>query len=275
MTTLRVLSLGAGVQSTTVALMAAHGEIEPIDFAIFADTGCEPAPVYAHLQWLMSGNVLPFPIHIVSAGSIVEEMLQSAEGASQSWGRPPVFVRSKHSVRTGRGGKVTRQCTGDYKIDPIRAKIREMLGVRKGRKVPKDVLVEQVIGISWDEQRRAKPSFHTWIENDYPLIDKRMTRGDCLEWMKRRGYPLPPRSACTICPMRKNAEWRWLKDNDPAGWKQAVEVDRAIRNGMRGIKAEAVYLHRSLKPLDQVDLTNNDDRMGNLFMAECQGMCGV
>jgi hypothetical protein len=26
---LRVISLGAGVQSTTMALMAAHGEIEP------------------------------------------------------------------------------------------------------------------------------------------------------------------------------------------------------------------------------------------------------
>ena len=37
---LRVLSLGAGVQSTTLALMAAHGEIGPMpDCAIFADTG--------------------------------------------------------------------------------------------------------------------------------------------------------------------------------------------------------------------------------------------
>ena len=40
---LRVLSLGAGVQSTTLALMAAHGEIGPMpDCAIFADTGWEP-----------------------------------------------------------------------------------------------------------------------------------------------------------------------------------------------------------------------------------------
>lgn len=36
---LRILSLGAGVQSTTMALMAAHGEIGPMpDCAIFADT---------------------------------------------------------------------------------------------------------------------------------------------------------------------------------------------------------------------------------------------
>jgi hypothetical protein len=52
---LRVLSLGAGVQSTTMALMAAHGEVGPMpDCAIFSDTGWEPNAVYQHLAWLMS-----------------------------------------------------------------------------------------------------------------------------------------------------------------------------------------------------------------------------
>lgn len=67
---LRVLSLGAGVQSTTLALLAAHREIEPPDAAIFADTQWEPAHVYEHLSWLRSPNVLPFPVHIVTAGDI-------------------------------------------------------------------------------------------------------------------------------------------------------------------------------------------------------------
>jgi hypothetical protein len=40
---LRVISLGAGVQSTTMALMATHGEITLMpDCAIFADTHAEP-----------------------------------------------------------------------------------------------------------------------------------------------------------------------------------------------------------------------------------------
>jgi len=60
---LRVLSLGAGVQSTALALMAAHGEVGPMpDCAIFSDTGWEPAAVYEHLARLRSGNVLPFPV---------------------------------------------------------------------------------------------------------------------------------------------------------------------------------------------------------------------
>ncbi|WP_425493319.1 hypothetical protein [Hoeflea prorocentri] len=51
--------------------MAAHGEIGAMpDCAIFADTGWKPRAVYDHLVWLSSGNVLPFPVHIVSAGNI-------------------------------------------------------------------------------------------------------------------------------------------------------------------------------------------------------------
>jgi hypothetical protein len=47
---MRILSLGAGVQSTTMALMAAVGEIaDKPDAAIFADTGWEPKAVYDHL----------------------------------------------------------------------------------------------------------------------------------------------------------------------------------------------------------------------------------
>src|SRR5262249_34440571 len=72
-TMLRVISLGAGGQSTTPALMAAHGEIEPPDCAIFADTGWEPRAVYQHLDWLETQ--LPFPVHRVSRGNLRDDVL--------------------------------------------------------------------------------------------------------------------------------------------------------------------------------------------------------
>jgi len=57
-----VISLGAGVQSSTMALMAAHGEIHPMpDCAVFADTQVEPQSVYRWLDWLE--KQLPFPVH--------------------------------------------------------------------------------------------------------------------------------------------------------------------------------------------------------------------
>src|SRR3954469_21285083 len=48
----RVLSLGAGVQSSAVMLMALKREIEPVDAVIFADTGWEPKAVYQWLNYL-------------------------------------------------------------------------------------------------------------------------------------------------------------------------------------------------------------------------------
>ena len=43
----KVLSLGAGVQSSTLAFMYEYGEIGPMpDFAVFADTMAEPCLLY-------------------------------------------------------------------------------------------------------------------------------------------------------------------------------------------------------------------------------------
>lgn len=52
---LKVLSLGAGVQSTTVLLMSWAGELPPLDCAIFADTGWEPQ-VGSHRPCIATSN---------------------------------------------------------------------------------------------------------------------------------------------------------------------------------------------------------------------------
>lgn len=46
--------------------------------AIFADTQAEPKAVYDNLRWLMSPGVLSFPVHIVTAGHLTEEMRRAA-----------------------------------------------------------------------------------------------------------------------------------------------------------------------------------------------------
>ena len=66
---IRVLSLGAGVQSSTLLLMAVAGELE-LDHAIFADTGHEPEPVYRWLEYLQ--RVSTIPIHVVRDGRGLE-----------------------------------------------------------------------------------------------------------------------------------------------------------------------------------------------------------
>jgi hypothetical protein len=269
---LRVLSLGAGVQSTTLALMAAHGEVGPMpDCAIFADTEWEPASVYDHLAWLMSPNVLPFPVHIVSAGNLRADLLRAASG--ERWTSIPAFTRNVSGTRV-EIGMIRRQCTKDYKIVPIRRKVRALAGLTR-RRSPRSAVVEQWIGISSDEVVRMKPSRESWQVNRWPLIEKRMTRQDCLKWLERNGYPVPPKSSCIGCPFHSDAMWRRLRDHDRAAWSDAVEIDRSIRSGLRGIRGE-VFLHRSAVPLDEADLTTAED-LGqlDLFANECEGMCGI
>ena len=111
--TLTVISLGAGVQSSTMAIMAAKGDLPPVDCAIFADTGNEPKMVYAYLELLK--KILPYPVHIVSKGNIMQDMLD-AKGKS-NFVVAPYFTQNKI---TGKKGMVMRQCTNDYKIQVIK-----------------------------------------------------------------------------------------------------------------------------------------------------------
>jgi 3'-phosphoadenosine 5'-phosphosulfate sulfotransferase (PAPS reductase)/FAD synthetase len=115
-----VLSLGAGVQSTTMALMVKHGDLPPVDCAIFADTGWEPKHVYAHLDWLET--VLPYPVHRVSAGNLRTDTLNRSKPSAGRIAAVPWFMSN--------GGIGRRQCTKEYKIRPLQRKVRELLGDR-------------------------------------------------------------------------------------------------------------------------------------------------
>jgi hypothetical protein len=268
---LNIISLGAGVQSTTVALMAAHGELTPMpECAIFADTGWEPKAVYTHLDWLMSG-VLPFPVQVVQHGNIRDDLLRRSSARSgERFVTIPAYSLSEYNEK----GIGRRQCTAHYKIEPLHKEIRNRLG-----KGPRDWIakgsVTKWLGISTDEIMRVTPSRVGYVINRFPLIEQKMSRGDCLMWLQRHGYAQPPKSACIGCPYHNNAQWKAIRDQQPEEWQQALEVDRAIRDPRHGINNKQ-FLHRSLVPLDQVDLSTAEDRgQLNLFNNECEGMCGV
>ncbi|MDE2467545.1 MAG: hypothetical protein KGL35_02045 [Bradyrhizobium sp.] len=168
-----------------------------------------------------------------------------------------------------------RQCTSEYKLEPIMREVRALLG-----KGPRERInagsVEVLIGISLDEAQRMKPARQRYMVNRWPLIEKGMRRWDCERWLQRHNYPVPPKSACIGCPIHGDAYWLDMKMNRPEEWAEAVEYDRILRTGKgRGIRA-VEYMHRQRVPLDQVDfslLTDNPqlDMLGN----ECEGMCGV
>lgn len=270
---IHVLSLGAGVQSSTLALMAAKGYLEKPDCAIFADTQGEPENIYKWLDWLESE--LPFPVYRVTAGNLMEtemKVIQSKKsGKLYRKNKIPAYVL-KHD---GSKGLLGRQCTLDFKIVPIQRKVREILGVKRG---PGEVRCVMQIGISVDEADRMKPSRVPYIKHEWPLIDLNMTRKDCLDWMSRHGYPIPPRSACSFCPFHSDDEWRNLKENHPADWDKAVQFERDLiaASAKQEVLKGVPYLHESCVPLDQVDLKARPSHgQLNLFRNECTGLCGV
>lgn len=220
----------------------------------------------------MSPNVLPFPVHIVSARNLRESLI--AAGNGKRWASIPAFTRTVDRRGNVSIGMIRRQCTTTSKIEPIRRKVRELAGLTRKRS-PTSPVVHQWLGISMDEVVRMKPSRAAWQLNRFPLIESHMTRKDCLDWLKSHGYPKPPKSACIGCPFHSDAMWRSMRNNDSAAWDDAVEVDRAIRTGLRGIRGE-VFLHRSGVPLDEADLsTAADHGQLDLWPNECEGMCGL
>jgi hypothetical protein len=180
----------------------------------------------------------------------------------------PAFVKNPD----GSQGMLLRKCTLDYKIVPIRRKLRELMqaaGVKH---------VELWMGISLDEAHRMKPSGVRYVTNVYPLVDIGLTRLHCLQWMQKQGYPQPPKSACTFCPYHSNEQWQSLTKEEFA---QAVAFERRWNELARGdqrstqVRGE-IFLHRDMVPLDQVDL-RTPEQAGQLSMFgdECEGLCGT
>lgn len=272
---IHIISLGAGVQSSTMALMAACGEITPMPVAaIFADTQAEPKSVYTWLDWLE--KQIPFPVHRVTAGNLMDHSTQIRHskktlGSIYIRGAIPAFILQPD----GRKGILGRKCTADFKIRPLVKFTRTLCDWKRGEK---RMLVTKWLGISADEAWRMKDSREKWIQHIFPLVDRNMSRRSCLEWMKQHGYPEPPRSACSFCPFHSDEEWKRLEKHEPDAFQQAVDYEKRLQlaaskqNVLRGVP----FLHRDCLPLDRVTFKSLPSHQQlNMFNNECEGMCGV
>ena len=124
---------------------------------------------------------------------------------------------------------------------------------------------------------RVRDSRTSWITNSYPLIDAGMRRCDCVKLLEELGLPVPKKSSCVFCPYHSDEYWAELKQDHPEEFNKAVQFDRAIRNMTKSGVRNPVYLHRSLRPLDEIDLVARTRRplFDRGMLDECDGMCGV
>ena len=282
MKTWNILNLGAGVQSTTLYLMACDVKLwgpNLLDFAIFADTGDEPEEVYAHLAWLKSIGTIP--IMVRTKGRLSDDLKKGMNSTGGKFASIPAFTKGEEV------GKLRRQCSKEYKLEVIeRAIRRDIIGMEPGQRVPKGVHVNQYFGISLEEGGRAwriekNAKKKKWTTVKFPLLKMQMTRTDCLNWLADKVPHRVPRSACVYCPFHNDAEWLRIKSN-PSDWKLALEVDEALREPgiiLNRNMNQKLYLHRSCEPLSQITFNPKPDQRAiqtNLaYSEECLGVCGV
>ena len=183
---IHAISLGAGVQSSTMALMAARGEITPMpDCAVFADVGGdEPEEVYKWLDQLK--EMLPFPVYVVRRDddkslSEYDLRMRKSKVTQKVYrdGQIPAHILKSN----GKSGILYRKCTRDFKIRPIVRFLRQFANIKRKEK---EVKVKQWMGISVDESHRMTVSSYKYLEYIHPLIERNISREDCLEWMKEK-----------------------------------------------------------------------------------------
>lgn len=306
---LKILNFGGGLQTGTLMQMIVLGDLPKPDIAIFADTGDEPDYVYDQVEYsrkrLASVGV---PLVTVSAGNMVDDLYNGRRFAAiplftvltggngkatktpdaqlQLISLDSIEIEPSHTL-SGFGmeaqeitvGRLKRQCTHEYKIEPIEKEIRIALLEMRLAKETKDgrirvkngVWVEQWIGYSTNEADRIKPSRNPWAKFRYPLIEKRLSKVACISWLKARKLPIFKKSSCKRCPYHTDPYLLEMKQERPGEFGEVVQFDRDIRNGKLRISASAkgkLYLHASCKPLDEVDL---QEGQANLFE---QNLCG-
>ena len=256
------LSLGWGVQSTAIACMMAEGELERADVLIHSDTGHERQGTY-EIAALLTPWLAERGMRVVTVSA------DNADPLRADWGGGgvmiPAFAKDK---ATGKFGQLRRQCTHDWKIMPIRRYVREEFRRHGLSLTPGSV--KAIMGISIDEWQRMRDPDVKYMAHSYPLVDRRMSRRDCEDWLIFHGLPVPPKSSCTFCPYHGIAEWKRMKRAGGHDWNEAVQVDAELRD-VRTL--HWLYVHPYREPLEEAVKIPEDDGQMAMDMPCDSGVC--
>lgn len=235
--------------------MIAKGELPPIDYAVHADTTWERESTYQFAKlvtpWLERNGVKVVTVRDKTAA----RMLEDGHG---------IYIPAFLTNDAGEQAQLPRTCTNNWKVAPVRRFISDMLAERGWKK---DFgIVKMIMGISWDEALRMRHSDTKYIENEYPLIDQRIRRTDCIYWLENKGLPIPYKSACVFCPYHSRAAWKELGRRGNSDLAIAIDVDEKIR---AKFTQKQLFVHPSRKPL--VEAVKDDGQLELWPEATCDG----
>lgn len=258
---MNILSFGAGVQSTTLALMCLNEDYPRPDHIIFSDTGWETKGTYDYLAEFKGKFKDKIPFHIVKNGDIYKDNMHP----EKEYIDIPLHTYNSKGKRT----ILRRQCTMQYKIRPINLKIRELAGLKRYQHgvIP----VNLWICLTTDEADRMKPNRVKWIKNRYPLINLGYSRILCeADIMFKYKEKIPPKSACVCCPYRSDSYFAQLRRSKSQEWFELLDFESRLNEHKVSDKAP-VFIHWSMKPLQEAPFKDK----GESFINECDGYCGI
>ncbi len=246
-----IWSYGGGVQTIAILVLIAKGLLPKPERVIMADTGRERTSTMRYYRQY--------------ARPVMKHLGLKLEMASHSLSRVDLYSHKGKILMPvwTQTGKLPTFCSSQWKQYVQRRYMREQ-GYGPARPIV------QWLGMSLDEVGRLSVSDVKWIQNHYPLcFDVPKRRHECELLIADFGLPVPPKSACWGCPLLNNAEWQEIKDDDPADFQRALELDEYLRERD---KRGGVYLHRSAVPLADADFTVPAPA-ADMFDMECANSC--
>lgn len=269
---LQVLSCGAGMQSTALALMSCemkirmrdpklkwniYPEVPIYDVIIFCDLGLEPPWVYDQVAFIKRACDDAGILFVVLDTHLYEDYVKGFGFAHMK--SIPFWTINPD----GKKAMMTRVCTIEYKIKVIEKYIREnYLHYRKGQRIKKQHIgsIDLHIGFSYEEKSRANASKSKLFVNKFPLIKMKAERHDNFKYIKEKWGLETKASACCICPFHRNFFFRYLKEFYPQEYNAVVRLDNILdyRRPLTPIKSE-LYISRSRKRISDL----SDDECGD------------
>lgn len=283
---IRVFSYGGGVQSTAALVLAAQGKINFPTF-LFCNVG-EDSENPATLDYVRDYARPYAAAHGIELIELQKTRFQEPETLYQHLTRPGSRSIGIPVRMNGSGAPGRRSCTADFKILVVDRWLKEhtaggyiqalkeaLLFRYALGKLDKETVQKVIVtlndfyqenepaahvglGISLDEVERVKPNSDpdtiAWKENVFPLLDeveRPLTRQDCMNVIEHAGLPIPPKSSCWFCPYHKLSVWQEMRQNQPALFWRAVELEKFLNERRSSLGLDPVWFTRLLKPLDQ------------------------
>lgn len=193
----RYFSFGAGVNSTALMLLLLD---EGVEFeAVFSDTGCEKPETYEYLDYLQKRGY-----EITRIIPTVKEKGVTYNNLYDYFWQGKLIPLMRYRI-----------CTVKFKTQPIDKYIEKPC--------------ELMIGYDFGERTRRHLINKKGITHKFPLVEKRITREQCVDIIRKHGLPVPIKSGCYLCPFQSKKNWKRLRDTHPELFKKAMALEENAR----------------------------------------------